>query len=89
MVGRGACLYPDQAGRNPGEECQKLTPSYLTTNDNPTRRVDAMNLKNVLRDIQTDRANLVHGWLLSCGSSTNRLLAHRDAGGGAIHSIIS
>jgi GH15 family glucan-1,4-alpha-glucosidase len=46
-----------------------------------------VHLKDVLRDIQTDRANLIHGWLLSYGSSTNRLLAHRDAGGGAIHSI--
>jgi Asp/Glu/hydantoin racemase len=51
--------------------------------------VNAMNLENVLRDIQTDRAHLVHGSLLSCGSDDTALLAHRDAGGGAIHGITS
>jgi hypothetical protein len=30
--------------------------------------VDAVHLKNVLRDIQTDCANIIHGWLLSCGA---------------------
>ncbi|MGI9488155.1 MAG: hypothetical protein ACR2RF_20200, partial [Geminicoccaceae bacterium] len=51
--------------------------------------VNAMHLKNVLREIKTDDANLTHGWLLPCGSNDAALLAHRDAGGGAIHSIRS
>ncbi|HUS55567.1 MAG TPA: hypothetical protein VMY41_16365, partial [Thermohalobaculum sp.] len=42
---------------------------------------------DVLRDIQTNRANLIHGWLLSSGSSNIAIFAHRDAGGGAVHSI--
>ena len=49
--------------------------------------IDAMHLKDVLRNIQTDRANLVDGWLLSSSSSKPALLAHRDAGGGPVHSI--
>jgi len=47
-----------------------------------------VHLEHVLRDVQTNRANLFHGWLLLGGSSYDTAnLAHRDAGGGAVHSI--
>ncbi|NNF77379.1 MAG: adenylate/guanylate cyclase domain-containing protein, partial [Rhizobiales bacterium] len=45
-------------------------------------------MKDVLGNIKTYYANLIHGWLLSSGSLNTATLAHRDAGGGAVHSII-
>jgi hypothetical protein len=45
------------------------------------RSVYAVNLKNVLRDIQPDRDNLAHGRLSSSGLATATLW-HRDAGSG-------
>ena len=36
-----------------------------------------MNLEYVLRDIQTNRENLIHGWLLSSGSSNTAMCTLR------------
>ena len=57
--------------------------------DDRAHSVNAVHLKHVLGDIQTDCANLSHGWLLLGGSTDrHRNVAHRDAGGGAVNSTI-
>ena len=49
-----------------------------------------MDLEHRLRDVEADRAKLSMGGSLLRGTSTdNRNVAHRDAGGGAVHSINS
>jgi len=40
-------------------------------------RIDAVHLEDVLRQVQTDRANFSHGWLPSVGVFDNQTLAHR------------
>jgi hypothetical protein len=72
----------------PFEKGQHLPTPQPALHDNSAVLINAVHLKHVLRDIQTDRANLLHGWLLLGGSSNDTAnLAHRDAGGGAVHSI--
>jgi hypothetical protein len=59
-VGCRAGFYADKATRQRPEERQHLTAPKLLPNDDLLSRVDPMNLKHVLGDIQTDRCNL-HG----------------------------
>jgi hypothetical protein len=61
---RGAGLHTNQAGRLFPEEGQHLTPPQLTAHDHGPRRVNAVDLKNVLRKINTDCDNFGHGRLL-------------------------
>ena len=48
-----------------GEKGQNLRPFELLAQDAPALRIGGMNLKNLLGKVQTDYANLVHGWLPS------------------------
>src|SRR5262249_51947034 len=59
------CFDADEAGRQRRKELQQLRSANAFAD--PTRPVDvhAVNLKNRLRDIETDRANLAHGRLPS------------------------
>jgi hypothetical protein len=68
MVRGGAGLHTHQAGRLFLEEGQQLGPPQLPAHDHGPRRVNAVDLKNVLRKINTDCDNFVHGRLLfPCG----------------------
>ncbi len=58
IMGRGACLHADKARRQCLEELQHLAAPKLLPNDDLLGRVDPLNLKHVLGDIQTDRADL-------------------------------
>jgi len=58
IVRRGAGLHADEAGRQCFEECQHLAAPELLPNDDFLGRIDPVNLKHVLGDIQTDRGNL-------------------------------
>ena len=49
-----ARLHTNQAGRLLLEEVQHLTPSQLMARDHGTHRVNAVDLKNVLRKINTN-----------------------------------
>jgi putative tryptophan/tyrosine transport system substrate-binding protein len=63
----------------------------LTAEHHITIRVDAMNLKNRLRDIETDSRNRLHDLAPPnhrCPHSTHHSW-HSCAGGGAVHSITS
>jgi hypothetical protein len=60
----------------------KLAPQY-----NASRRINAVNLEYVLRQIQTNHANLAHGRLPCLVESTSPVW-HTDAVG-AVHTIIA
>src|SRR5665811_2197955 len=83
-------LNADDAPRRLAKEGQDLRPPQLPTDDHRAGCTNPVNLKNRLGDIQTNRCNLLHGWLLSIViASTATTVWHLDAGGGAVHSIIS
>lgn len=63
VVGRRARLDPDHAAWPPGKPCQHLRAPQRAANHHRATAINAMHLKHVLGDIQTDRANLFHGWL--------------------------
>src|SRR6266511_2173037 len=69
MCGRTR-LNADEAGRKGREELQQLCSGDALPDYYRASSVHAVNLKNRLRDIETDRANLAHGrlpskWLVS------------------------
>src|ERR1700731_5293501 len=57
-MGRGAGLHADKARWQTFEERQHLATPELLPNDDLLDRVDPMDLKHVLGDIQADRGNL-------------------------------
>jgi hypothetical protein len=61
---RGTRLQPDQAARQRREECYHLAAPQLLAQNHYTARIDPVHLKNVLGQIQPNRRNLAHGWLL-------------------------
>jgi hypothetical protein len=70
MMGRGAGFEADEAGLKPIEERQKLRPTQLMANNDHTARIDRMNLKDVLGDIQTNRDARLHGRSPLAGSKS-------------------
>ena len=61
MMGTGARFEPDQAGRQAAEERLHLTSPKGLGDDDTARRIDGVNLKNALGQIDADRGNLLHG----------------------------
>src|SRR4029077_20735010 len=59
-----AGLNADQAWRQLLEECQDITSLQLAADHHLACRVNAVDLKNRLRDVETDRRDLVHAALL-------------------------
>jgi hypothetical protein len=59
-MGRGTRFDPDQARFQVSKQRQKLIAANFTPQYRHAFAINAMNLKNILRDIQTDRGNL-HG----------------------------
>src|SRR5215468_5266245 len=64
MCGRTR-LNPHEAGRQRREELQQLRSANALSDYYRALSVHAVNLKNQLRDIETNRANLAHGRLPS------------------------
>ncbi|SMX50936.1 hypothetical protein MAA8898_05143 [Maliponia aquimaris] len=62
-----ARLDPDQAARAPFEECGKLAAPKLTPYYNLAVGVYAVDLNDILGEINSDCANFEHGWLLQLG----------------------
>ena len=73
------CLDPDQTRLDTLEEGQNLRPPERAVERDLTLIGDAMNLKDVLGQIQADGRNS-HGWLLSHADHDTCTMAHRDAG---------
>src|SRR5262245_11174277 len=64
MMRRGAGLDANEARRQLLKERQNVTALQLAANDHIAFRIDAMDLKNRLCDVETDRRNRLHLWLL-------------------------
>src|SRR5215813_406077 len=60
VMGCGACFNADQARRQLLEERQHITALQLTPEDYIALRIDTVNLKDRLRDVETDRLNRLH-----------------------------
>src|SRR5207344_2951193 len=60
MMGGGARFDPDQTRRKLLEEREHVTTLKLTAKHNLPIRIDAMNLKHRLRDIEADGGNRLH-----------------------------
>src|SRR4029453_8369138 len=74
-----AGLNPDRAGRELGEELQYCTAPQLLPYDDTAQFIYPMHLEDMLRQIQTDRANLTHGRLLSFWRLLTTTFWHIDA----------
>ena len=64
MMRRGAGLDPNQARLQLLEKRQDVAALQLTADGHLAFRVDAVDLKNRLRDIETDCCDHLHDWLL-------------------------
>src|SRR5215469_16767254 len=64
MMRRCAGFNTDEAWHQLLEECQDITSLQLAPDDHLAYRVDAVDLKNRLRDVETDRRDPVHAALL-------------------------
>src|SRR5262249_9523753 len=66
-----AGLHTDKARRHLRKESQHIAPFQFAANDHLAISINAMHLKNRLRNIETDCLNCLHDWLLSIvGTST-------------------
>jgi hypothetical protein len=91
MMRHGARLDADQAGRQLLEERENVPTLQLATYDDTAKRVDAMNLKDRLRDIEANRRDCQHDELLRIlvtSSATDSEALARPMGR-AVHSIKS
>src|SRR3954471_18039163 len=84
IVSAATRLHGHRAGRQRGQEREQLAPAQLLTKDHRTRAVGPMKLKDVLGEIESDGANLVHGRLLKWALTPP--LWHAEAVGG-VHTI--
>src|SRR6476620_11195983 len=88
MMRRCTGLNPYEAWRQLLEECQDITSLQLAADHHLARRVNTVDLKNRLSDVETDRRDAVHAALLRIvvtpAATTQWYLR---AGGGAVHSI--
>src|SRR4029077_12771990 len=79
-----------EAWRPRPQECQDRTSLQLGADHHLARRVNTVNLKNRLSDVETDRRDAVHAALLRIvvtpAATTQWYLR---AGGGSVHSISS
>src|SRR5262249_15472124 len=63
VVRRRARLQANQTGRQSTEERQNLRTPKLLAQNRRSLGIDPVHLKNMLRQVQSDRSNLAHGWL--------------------------
>src|SRR5262249_40369399 len=60
---RRARLQANQTGRQSTEERQNLRTPKLLAQNRRSLCINPVHLKNMLRQVQSDRSNLAHGWL--------------------------
>jgi len=88
VVRRGAGLDADKTTGQLLEERQHLTAPQLPADDNVTSAINAVDLENILRDIQTNRDNFVHRTApISLWFMKTTILAPRCLRVGAVHRI--
>jgi hypothetical protein len=90
MMRRCAGLNAYEAWRQLLEERQDIASLQLAADDHVAYRVNTVDLKNRLSDVETDRRDPLHAALLRIvvtpAATTSMALS---AGGGAVHSIRS
>jgi hypothetical protein len=86
MMGTRAGFHSNQTARPSLKKRQKLTPAELTTNDNPSLVINAVDLDDILGEINAGCAKLQHGWLLLLGTDTPSWRI-ATPGAGANHTI--
>jgi hypothetical protein len=86
MMGTRAGFHSNQTARPSLKKRQKLTPAQLTTNDNPSLVINAVDLDDILGEINAGCAKLQHGWLLLLGTDTPSWRI-ATPGAGANHTI--
>src|SRR6516225_3752189 len=64
MMRRSAGFHADEARRQPLKEWQNVPTLELTANDYITCRVNPVDMKNRLCDVETDCRDRLHIWLL-------------------------
>jgi hypothetical protein len=84
-----AGLQPDQTWSESAEECSHVRSAKLTTKPDHTILIDAINLKDVLCEINTDCRNLHGGRLLPVGACRRPHFGTSMVGAGAVHPIRS
>src|SRR5262249_42089649 len=63
IVRRRARLQANQTWRQSTEERQNLRTPKLLAQNRRSLCINPVHLKNMLRQVQSDRSNLTHGWL--------------------------
>ena len=86
-VARAARLDTDETGLQLGEERHHLAPAQRSPDDDLAGAVDAVDLKNVLGQIEADGADIHNGWLLLLVVDDNHHCGTSVPGAGAIHPI--
>src|ERR1700747_3764 len=81
VVRRRARLQANQTGRQSTEEPQNLRTPKLLAQNRRSLCIDPVPLKNMLRQVQSDRSNLAHGWLPFAADSITAVW-HSDAARG-------
>jgi hypothetical protein len=75
----GAGFHADQARPQPRKKRKNLSATQLPAHHHSARHINPMDLENGLRQVETDRANFLHGRLLSIRSSPTTSSWHVDA----------
>jgi hypothetical protein len=86
-VSSGTRLHANQAGRQAAEETYELTSAELTADENLSILIDAVDLEDVLGEIETDCGEMHRSGSLS-GAGAITLTHRAPPGAGAVHSII-
>src|SRR6516162_3292977 len=81
VVRRRARLQANQTARQSTEERQNLRTPKLLAQNRRSLCIDPVHLKNMLRQVQSDRSNLAHGWLPFAADSITAVW-HSDAARG-------
>ena len=74
-MGRRTGLHADQAWFEPSKEFENLSAPQLLSDDDTASIVDAVKLKHMLRQIETDRRDSHRGYLHSMVNQTTTILA--------------
>src|SRR5262245_27707878 len=91
VVRRRARLQANQTGRQSTEERLNLRTPKLLAKNRRSLCIDPVHLKNMLRQVQSDRSNLAHGWLPFAADSIRQQFGTQMPQGGhpPHHSITS
>src|SRR5262249_22786706 len=91
VVRRRARLQANQTWRQSTEERQNLRTPKLLAQNRPSLCINPVHLKNMLRQVQSDRSNLAHGWLPFAADSIRQQFGTQMPQGGhpPHHSITS